>query len=450
MVDSETDYNKFLQENCNDDLFLHLLFEDDKLHSINSTPCVLFVFNLNTEELFYINFTHQDSPFSKPVQDVFSDLDSFIGRFFVLDKKSWIQHSIIKDVLDINLGVHLSKGEIITIDDFETAAHRFLKFTFASYSSINKSIPLLKHKEMVSDICVKIKKIYDTDIFKEKFFHKINSDIIEPLSELESNGIFVDKKSFKNFFELEPSTNGLVYSQYNILTSTGRPSNRFDGVNYAALNKEDGSRGCFVSRFGEDGMMVLIDYSSFHPRIICELIDFKLPLDVDFYPYLAKLCFKKSEVDQKDIDDIKTLTFRQIYGGIEDKYSHIQYFYNLNKFINSNWDQFKQYGYSKTPFFERKIMTHHITDPNPNKLFNYILQATETEISVPIIGKINTFLKDFKSKAILYTYDSLLFDVHKSEFNTIKTDVVDIMKTGRFPVKVYVGRSYNSLGQITL
>ena len=35
---------------------------------------------------------------------------------------------------------------------------------------------------------------------------------------------------------------GMFYSEYNLFTSTGRPSNRFGGINFAALNKKDGSR----------------------------------------------------------------------------------------------------------------------------------------------------------------------------------------------------------------
>ena len=45
------------------------------------------------------------------------------------------------------------------------------------------------------------------------------------------------------------SSKGLEYTQYNPYTSTGRPSNRYNGINYAALNKEDGTRDRFVSRF---------------------------------------------------------------------------------------------------------------------------------------------------------------------------------------------------------
>ena len=41
-------------------------------------------------------------------------------------------------------------------------------------------------------------------------------------------------------------------------------SNNFGGVNYFALNKDDGSRDRFISRF-EGGKLVQFDYDAYHP-----------------------------------------------------------------------------------------------------------------------------------------------------------------------------------------
>ena len=51
----------------------------------------------------------------------------------------------------------------------------------------------------------------------------------------------------------------MEWTQYHPFTTTSRPSNNFGGVNYAALNKDDGSRDRFVSRF-EGGKLVQFDY----------------------------------------------------------------------------------------------------------------------------------------------------------------------------------------------
>src|SRR3972149_1850904 len=92
-----------------------------------------------------------------------------------------------------------------------------------------------------------------------------------------------------------------VYSQYNFYTSTGRPSNHFDNVNYAALNKENGVRKCFVSRHGKDGTMILIDYSAFHPRIISNIVNFPMGINEDIYKYLGEMYFHRN-ITEYDMD----------------------------------------------------------------------------------------------------------------------------------------------------
>jgi DNA polymerase I-like protein with 3'-5' exonuclease and polymerase domains len=450
MIDSLVEYKEFLEKNKEDDLFIHFVFTDDNIHPVASKISVIFIQNFKTEELYHISISHQDSPQIIDLHTFVSDISKFNGRIFVLDKKSFIQHIPVKSALDINLGLHLKNEKFINLQEYETVAHKFIRQNYYTYHSLNKVVPLMKHREMVYNIFTVIKKYPLYGIFREDYFLKINNDIVETLSDIEVNGIYVDKDKFKKYFDAVVYDNGMVYSQYNLQTSTGRPSNRFGGVNYAALKKDDGSRECFVSRFGDNGMMVMMDYSAFHPRIIAKLTNFKIDRDINVYEYLAKLLFNKDVIDDIDIKDAKELTFRQLYGGIEEKYSHIQYFYNLKSFINDNWNNFKNKGYIKTPIFGRKITEHQIQNPNPNKLFNYILQATETEIAVPVLMEVNKFLYNRKTKSVLYTYDSILFDVCKDEWDIVK-NIKDIMElNGGFPIKCYIGKSYADLKQVIL
>ena len=61
---------------------------------------------------------------------------------------------------------------------------------------------------------------------------------------IERSGIQVDREKFESRFHLLDSDT--VYSQFNFKTLTTRPSNRFKGVNYAAINKTNGDRQCFI------------------------------------------------------------------------------------------------------------------------------------------------------------------------------------------------------------
>ena len=47
---------------------------------------------------------------------------------------------------------------------------------------------------------------------------------------------------------------------------------------------------------------------------------------------------------------------------------------------------------------------------NPQKLFNYLLQNLETSMNVRILWEIIKIIKNKKTKLVLYTYDSFLFD----------------------------------------
>ena len=62
-----------------------------------------------------------------------------------------------------------------------------------------------------------------------------------------------------------------VNTQFNLKTTTTRPSNKFNNVNYAALNKENGCRKSFIPR---NNRFVEIDISAYHPSLSARLIDY--------------------------------------------------------------------------------------------------------------------------------------------------------------------------------
>lgn len=67
------------------------------------------------------------------------------------------------------------------------------------------------------------------------------------------------------------------------------------------------------------------------------------------------------------------------------------------------------------------------------------------------LKEINRYVSDKETKLVLYTYDSILFDFSKKDGIQTLNDIVSIMKMGdRFPIKMYVGDSYNDLQQIQL
>ena len=110
--------------------------------------------------------------------------------------------------------------------------------------------------------------------------------------------------------------------------------------------------------------------------------------------------------------------------------------------------EFNRRGYVTTPL-GRKLSKSNLTDMNANKLFNYMLQATETELNMRILSKVMDFLKDKKSKMVLYTYDSYLLDIHSDDFNSLQNLKILIEGNG-FPTKIEIGDRYSEMESIDI
>lgn len=451
MIETIDDCKKFFADvdsSPDGEYIFHFIPVENLIHSADISPCILFIRNVSLEKTYYYSFGHPDS---KPKIHCRIFLKYIKRRLknnikWAIDAKSFNQMLSIFKVKDANLCGFFKDNEILDINDYDTVAHSLIRRNNGN----NRTIPLLKHKESFDNMCVDIEKMVRR--FKiDDSFNNFNDIILTSLGKIESNGIYVDKSIFEKHFGISPNKNSLVFSQYNVYTSTGRPSNRFGGINYAAMNHTDGSRSALISRYGEDGRMVVVDYTAFHPRIICYLTKYNIPNDKDIYEYLAKLYFNKKEVDDTDIANSKKLTFRQLYGGVEDKYLHIKYLSNLKSYINEQWEFFNNNGYILTPFFKRKITNKHIKEPSPEKVFNYILQAVEGEIAISRIQLVLKFLFGKKTKAVLYTYDAVLYDFHKDDGYDTLNEIRKIMSfDGIFPMKTYIGESYNDVKLVNI
>lgn len=230
------------------------------------------------------------------------------------------------------------------------------------------------------------------------------------------------------------------YTQYNMLTTTSRPSNAFGGVNYAALPKDGDTRKRFISRF-EGGKLYQLDFDGYHIRLIAKLIGVDIPLDIKAHKWLA---------DQygADLKDAKAITFRQLYGGVQDEYKHIPFFSKTSEYVESLWSEFLMKKEVYTPILKRKLTYN--SDLNKNKLFNYILQAVETERNILILEKLSDMRHSYKSLPILYTYDSILFDVDPSDGLEYILEIKKVMESDGFPTDIEIGDNYKDMVKVNL
>lgn len=326
----------------------------------------------------------------------------------------------------------------VSIIDYLSNEHAF-KQTPASNSCT--LAPIYKLYDEYKSTIVDMKSIVDSneEIIESKAFDKYNNLVVDTLCTLEKNGLYVNQEELTVYYNKNIKSN-VIYPDYDIRTSTGRPSNSVSNINLAAINSTSGARKCFRSRF-DSGKIVLIDYDSFHLRLIATLINYDLSNVNSVHDYLAKLYFETDEPIPEERVAAKQLTFEYLYGGIKQEVMHIDYFRKTKLFIDRLYSLYQKHGYLLTPIFSRKIEYDFDNEP---KLFNYLLQAYEFEYSCVIMNRINRIMQDTKSKFILYTYDSFMFDVCVEEKQLIRQlkQAIDnsVMRT-----KVYVGDSYDTV-----
>jgi len=230
----------------------------------------------------------------------------------------------------------------------------------------------------------------------------------------------------------------MFYSEYNPYTSTGRPSNRFGGVNFAALNKSDGSRKCFTSRYGEDGILLQLDYEAFHLRLVAHQLKYQLPT-TSVHRYLAEQYYNTTHITDEQYEASKQRTFALMYG-MNDDDGNVPFFHKIKEYTKHLWEVYEDLGFVVGNQNKKIIMDN----PSPNKVFNYMVQWMETEQAMSRISSINEFLNGRLSRPILYTYDALLLDIHRSEAALIPR-IKYLMENEQYPTRMYKGQTYNEL-----
>ena len=139
-----------------------------------------------------------------------------------------------------------------------------------------------------------------------------------------------------------------------------------------------------------------------------------------------------------------------MYGGIDEKTrKKVPFFNKVQEYINKKWNEFNQLKRIQTNIYSRRITLSNNTDMNRNKVFNYLIQAYETERNIKRILQVQEYLKNKKTKLILYGYDSFLVDFNKGDGVNILGDIKNILEDGNFPTKIKMGYTYKSMNDIT-
>lgn len=378
-------------------------------------------------------------------------IDEHSNNVAFLDKKSSIQ-LLRKECArsrDIKTRIVSDIGRLPeTMSDYEYYDTAYILDRFSAMKKDLSAIPAIKLLEASTQIFESNVRKYMEASASEEWELFSERIMIPALATVERNGLKVDEKTFRKHFEkttpIHVSTDGFVYTQYNTHTITGRPSCKYEKVNYAALNKADGSRSAFVSRFGSDGRLVVIDFEAFHPRLIATLVGYAFPSNVYPYKHLAAYYFDSQDVSPEDVKLAKEVTFAQIYDTISQELLKIPYFNKIQEFRDALWKKYRSFGEVSTPIYKKRITSKILVESSESKLFNYLLQAMETEVAMTRLATVVGMTKSTMTKPVLYNYDSIMLDVHRSE-KVILDEIVACMHGAEYPVKVSAGKNMAEL-----
>ena len=439
IVDTESDLEALFEYIVGRKTLVVPILADAQLHAhVNRVTCIYVYTEDEVERIVPIQHIEQLRGFTEHLQR-FLDLRDV----FVYDKKQWLQIGGNESVWDVKTLWWYTYNEAYDETHYYTPAHQFYWRRHTALPNVNALVPLMQHLAM----CQKIRKYAWPMCLNAKLtesYLQFNSIYPNVFAAIESNGLRVTD----SFRMPELQTGNFVYSNYHYHTTTGRPSNAFRGFNFAAMNKEDGTRDAFVTRF-DRGALVEMDFDAYHVRLIARLVGYTLPAG-SVHTYFGRFYFGVDELSAEQYEQSKQITFRLLYGGIDKEFLEIPFFKQVNDFIYDLWRQWKAKGYVRTPILQRRISRESLQNMTANKLFNYYLQATETEVSVQKLQQVQNILQDRETCMILYTYDSILFDMPLHEAQEMIPAIKTVLEQGNFPVKTQVGNIYSKMDTISL
>ena len=398
--------------------FIEVIPYNNNIHPSLNKISLIYIRPINASKGFIVCITH-----SECLSVLNTRIDTLISKFNVLycrDKKEMLYYFPNKALYDIDTSFP-------TYIPTYTKAHDFYYQKHGELEDVNLIIPMVKHYEYCEQIYNDLKANINNKPTKyDEFF---NNTVSLVFNYLERSGIQIHKPTFEEYFH--EINDKRVYTQYNLRTTTTRPSNKFKGVNYAALNKENGCRKSFIPN---NNSFIEMDISAFHPSLSCRLVDYTFPT-VDIHSHMAKLygvSYAKS----------KELTFKQLYGGVFDNYKHLEFFSRIEKYVGETWSKFQSEGQIVCPISNFVYKKETLENMNPQKLFNYLLQNLETSTNVRILWDVLRLLRGKKTRLVLYTYDSFLFDWDEQE-EQLMIDIKNVFKDYKFNIKTKQGYDYD-------
>lgn len=428
---------KKLEDNVDFPTFLGIIPTNDHYHPRLNQVVALYLGFTNVEDTYIIPINHSECT-NLDLKDVLDTLNKF-KHLFTLSKKESIHYLGKNNTIDISLISILLKGEKLEIKTPTPTIDMFYR-NHPDYFSVNSIIPIVKLHEKWDHVFKAVRRHVKTTL--PSYFEFYNTKASTVYYALEYTGLNLTNKFLDYYNDVDPKYNiydGKAYTWYNMYTITTRPSNAFNRINFAALNKESGVRGEIIP---SNDYLVEFDYDGSHIRLLCDLMEYDLDKE-SAHIQLAKSYFPNQEITPEHYEQSKKITFSALYGTIPKKYESLEVFVKLKDYIIELEQNYKKLGYIKDPHTGRPIQIE-AEDASTTKLLNYTIQSFEASRNISVLEKLIKYLNDKISKVVLYTYDSFLIDFSKKDGKESLEDIKDILsEQGRYPVKFKYGKNLN-------
>lgn len=395
-------------------VFAELIPLDNKIHPSQNDISCLYLRGIEDSKGYLLPTNHHEA-FPIDIQDIYSLLQQY-EEIFVRDKKEFLHYMILRQLSD----THFISPTDIQVDT-PTQNHYYRKHP--NLKNLNTIIPIVKHYEYCEQLYSQLKHTFNLP--KPAWFDFYNNKATHVFWWIEQEGIKTNPDLFDKYFGVETDK---TYTQFNLKTLTTRPSNTFNGINYAALDKKSGCREALIPA---NDFFLEIDISAYHPTLLAQMVGYKFGSE-DIHQSFADMY----GVDYKTA---KELTFKQLYGGVFEEYKELDFFKKVEEYME---EATSQETFACQSNFEFKT-----GDKKKQTLLNYILQNTETYYNVLILEEIIRELKESKTRIVHYTYDSFLLDVDKTEREIVE-NIKNIFKKYDFNIKITYGVNYHSLEPI--
>lgn len=306
--------------------------------------------------------------------------------------------------------------------------------------------------------------------------HDIIPKILEYRSVRKLKSTYVDALP-----ELVNPKTGRIHTNYmQTVASTGRLSSTNPNLQNIPIRTELGReiRKAFIAK-NDDFTLLAADYSQIELRIIAALsgdtnMQQAFVNKEDIHAATAAKVFgvALADVDREMRSKAKAVNFGIIYGvssfGLSQNLNisrgeakeiidaYFAQYPNVKQYMDNNIDFAKEHGYVETIMHRRRYLKD-INSANAvvrghaeRNAINAPIQGSAADvIKIAMINIFNEFEKQqFQSKMLLQVHDELVFDVYKSELETIKSIVKDKMENAvklSVPLEVEMNSAKNWL-----